>query len=159
VEVQAVAALHHVALPPRGQPPGTHAAAVARLRGVHPAEVGPRLPAARRLVEKSLDRAQSRTADPGNHATIGPLMRSGTFLRVLFVLYCIEVGVMLLLVPWSPAWDRAVIQVPSLAVHNLLLHPAMRGALSGFGLVHLVWGVHDLDRWLARRGVRARPST
>jgi hypothetical protein len=86
-------------------------------------------------------------------------MRSGTFLRALFVLYCIEVGVMLLLVPWSPTWDRAVTQIPSLTAHSILFHPALRGALSGFGLVHLVWGVHDLDRWLARRRIGERSSS
>ena len=35
-------------------------------------------------------------------------------------------------------------------LHDLLLHPAFRGAVSGFGVYHLVWGTHDLDRLLAR---------
>ncbi len=32
-----------------------------------------------------------------------------------------------------------------------LLHPIVRGAITGFGLVHLIWGAHDLDLWLAER--------
>lgn len=71
--------------------------------------------------------------------------------RILFLLYCIEVGVLLLLAPWSPSWDRAVIQIPSFQIQSLLAHGVVRGAISGFGLVHLVWGAHDLDGWLARR--------
>jgi len=78
-------------------------------------------------------------------------MESGSFVRVLFVLYCIEAGVLLLLAPWSASWDRTVIRIPNFAVQIFLAHPMFRGAISGFGLVHLVWGVHDLDRWLARR--------
>jgi len=78
-------------------------------------------------------------------------MRWGWLPQAFFVLYCIEAGVLLLLAPWSTSWDRTVIRVPSLAVQGVLAHPLLRGAVSGFGLVHLVWGVHDLDRWLARR--------
>lgn len=79
--------------------------------------------------------------------------------RILFVLYCIEVGVLLLLAPWSPMWDRAVTQIPSWSLHAVLLHPVFRGLISGFGLVHLTWGVHDLDRWLAERRLGGRSTT
>jgi hypothetical protein len=86
-------------------------------------------------------------------------MESGSFVRILFVLYCIEAGVLLLLAPWSPSWDRVVTRIPSFALQGLLFHPVFRGAVSGFGLVHLVWGVHDLDRWLVRRRLRERSTT
>jgi hypothetical protein len=79
-------------------------------------------------------------------------MWSGSsFARVLFFLYCIEAGVLMVLVPWSPSWDRAVTQIPDFSAQALLFHGALRGAVTGFGLVHLVFGVHDLDEWLARR--------
>lgn len=87
-------------------------------------------------------------------------MSSGSsFVRVLFVLYCIEAGVLMLLAPWSPSWDRAVTQIPSFSAQALLFHGALRGAVSGFGLVHLVWGVHDLDEWLARRKLGGHPTS
>jgi len=85
-------------------------------------------------------------------------MESGSLVRILFVLYCIEVGVLLLLAPWSPSWDRVVTRIPSFAVQGVLAHPVFRGAVSGFGLVHLVWGVHDLDRWLLRRKLGEHPT-
>lgn len=75
----------------------------------------------------------------------------GTTLRILFILYCVEAGVFLLLSPWSPRWDESVIQLSNLQLSSLLLHPTVRGAISGFGLVHLVWGAHDLDLWLTER--------
>lgn len=86
-------------------------------------------------------------------------MESGSFIRVLFVLYCIEAGVLLLLAPWSPSWDRVVTRVPSFALQGVLAHPIFRGGITGFGLVHLVWGVHDLDRWLLRRKLREHSTS
>jgi len=71
------------------------------------------------------------------------------FLRFVFVLYCTAVGVVLLLAPWTPGWDHMVAHLPGL---RLLGTPLLRGALSGFGLVHLVWGIHDLQELLRPDG-------
>ena len=38
----------------------------------------------------------------------------------------------------------------------MIAEPVVRGAVSGFGLVHLVWGAHDLLGWIERR--RSRES-
>ena len=65
----------------------------------------------------------------------------------------------MLLAPWSPSWDRAVTQIPNFSAQALLFHSALRGAVSGFGLIHLVWGVHDLDRWLAQRRLGERKTS
>lgn len=79
----------------------------------------------------------------------------GTF-RILFILYCVEAGVFLLLAPWSPRWDDTALRMPMIQLAGWLLHPAARGAVSGFGLVHLVWGAHDLDLWLGERAHAAK---
>lgn len=84
-------------------------------------------------------------------------MRWGLFTRVVFILYCLEAGVFLLLAPWSPAWDRAWLQLEIPRLYFLFRHPAVRGAVTGFGLVHLVWSAHDLDRLLSRRRWREAP--
>jgi len=78
-------------------------------------------------------------------------MRLAPIQRFLFILYCVEAGTFLLLAPWSSLWDRQVVQIPWAELRGLALHPLMRSALSGFGLVHLVWAAHDLDSWLVRR--------
>jgi hypothetical protein len=78
-------------------------------------------------------------------------MRFTTFLSLLFILYCAEAGVVLLFAAWSPVWDRTIIQLPLAMLRGLLLHPLFRGAVSGFGLVHLVWGAHDLHALLSRK--------
>lgn len=71
-------------------------------------------------------------------------------LHFVFVLYCATTGVVFLLLPWSPGYDQLLALLP---IHDLelLRHPAVRGAVSGFGVVHLVWGVHDLASILRRR--------
>jgi hypothetical protein len=78
-------------------------------------------------------------------------MRADLFFLVLFVLYCLEAGLFLVLAPWNGGWDRLAFQIPLAAVRDLLLSPGFRGAVTGFGLVHLVWGLHDLRALLDRR--------
>ncbi len=78
-------------------------------------------------------------------------MALGQIGRLLFVLYCVEAGVFLLLAPWSPMWERVLAHMPLGELYPLALRPIVRSAVSGFGLVHLVWGAHDLELWLERR--------
>ena len=65
----------------------------------------------------------------------------------VFILYCATVGVVLVVVPWSPGWDQMLTFLST--PFEWLRLPLLRGALSGFGLVHLVWCVHDVHH-LAR---------
>lgn len=82
-------------------------------------------------------------------------MRASFLFRVLFILYCVEAGTFLVLSPWSPIWDRTLIQIHIETLRLLCLHPITRAAVSGFGLIHLLWGAHDLDELIFRRRVRA----
>lgn len=84
-----------------------------------------------------------------------PPMRMSTFLTLLFILYCAEAGTLLIFAPWKPIWDRTVMPIPFQALRTFLLHPVVRGAVTGFGLVHLVLGAHDLHALLTRRKARA----
>ncbi len=65
-------------------------------------------------------------------------------LRYVFILYCASVGTVLVVVPWSPGWNQMLSHLS--APFEVLGTPLLRGALSGFGLVHLVWCVHDALR-------------
>ena len=83
----------------------------------------------------------------------GPV-RSRLF-RGLFVIYCVEAGLFLLIAPWREFWSTLVSRSALSETHLgvLLVVPWVRGAVSGFGLVHLVWGIHDLEGLLlGRRG-------
>lgn len=61
--------------------------------------------------------------------------------------------------PWVPSWDRSVLQLSFAMVPDLLLHPLLCGGVSGFGLVHLVWGLHDFQLWLDERRLRGRTTS
>lgn len=73
--------------------------------------------------------------------------------RLVFLAYFVEVGLLLLVVPWSPFWDRNYFLDlwPALAAltHNNLV----RGAVSGLGLINL-WAA--LAELAALFGMRAR---
>lgn len=61
----------------------------------------------------------------------------------IFIFYCVTVGLSLVLMPWSPGWSRMAGHLFDSPLGWLKV-PWIRGAISGFGLVHLVWGVFDL---------------
>lgn len=67
------------------------------------------------------------------------------------MLYCVEAGALLTLLPWTASWSQALLRLPHSDGLALASHPVLRGLVSGFGLVHLVWGAHDLEALLARR--------
>jgi hypothetical protein len=71
--------------------------------------------------------------------------------RALFVVYCLEAGIFLVMAPWSRAWLTLSTGFPFDGFRPFLLEPVVRGLLTGFGLVHLVWGAHDLELWLGSR--------
>lgn len=76
------------------------------------------------------------------------------FWRALFILYCVEAGLLLTILPWREGWDSLLVELPIPLLRDLLVLPLVRGAVSGFGLVHLVWGAHDLEDLFIRRRVR-----
>ena len=78
-------------------------------------------------------------------------MRWPPWTTLLFVIYCVEVGVFFVVAPWSATWDQAVITLPFPGLHALYLDPLFRSAVTGLGIVHIVWGAHDLEQWLAQR--------
>ncbi len=79
--------------------------------------------------------------------------------RIVFILYCIEAGALFFFVPWTTGWEHAVLRIPFVELRDLCLHPVLRGGVSGLGLVHLVWGAHDLDLLLASWKRHGHPSS
>jgi hypothetical protein len=66
-----------------------------------------------------------------------------SFLVVIYASYLINVGILLIIVPWSAGWSRLMFLIPT-GVAHVLDHPAMRGALSAFGALHLMLLVVEL---------------
>jgi hypothetical protein len=74
-------------------------------------------------------------------------MRGDGFLRLLFVLYCLEAGAFLTVAPWLAGWDHLSATLPFPALQTLLASNVARAACSGFGVVHLLWALHDIVTW------------
>lgn len=77
-------------------------------------------------------------------------MRSESLFRGVFLVYCVEAGLFLLLSPWLEAWNHAVLLLPFGSLRALFLSSWARATISGFGVLHLIWGAHDLDLFLRR---------
>ncbi len=72
--------------------------------------------------------------------------------RLLLVAYLVEVGLLLVFVPWSLFWERNYFADALPAVGLLTRSGFVRGAVSGLGLVSLAAGLADLWALLRRRG-------
>ena len=70
-------------------------------------------------------------------------------LHALLVLLCFEMGVILVYLPWSSFWEQNYFlsRFPSLI--HIMLHPALRGAVTGLGV---------LDILVAAGMIRRRPQ-
>lgn len=60
------------------------------------------------------------------------------------VAFFIEVGLLLIVVPWSSFWDRNYFGVVWPWLRPWFVNDYMRGAVSGLGFVNLFAGVADL---------------
>jgi hypothetical protein len=73
------------------------------------------------------------------------------FRRLLFVAYFLEVGLLLVLVPWSAFWERNYFVEMFPPLLDLLRNNYLRGGISGLGVVNLLVGFHDLSDLLMTR--------
>jgi hypothetical protein len=71
--------------------------------------------------------------------------------RLIFIAYFLEVGIVLVVAPWSTFWDRNYFT--SLIPHadTVLLSPYLRGAISGLGALTFGFGLIDLITLVFRR--------
>jgi hypothetical protein len=70
-------------------------------------------------------------------------------LRVLLILVWLELGMLLVLVPWLSSWETNYFLNRFPVLIPILLNPYVRGAISGLGI---------LDALLALQSFRRRPS-
>jgi hypothetical protein len=71
--------------------------------------------------------------------------------RLLLVAYFIEVGLLLVLVPWSPFWERNYFLTAFPALLDVIRNNYVRGGVSGLGVVNLLMGFSELASVLLAR--------
>lgn len=69
---------------------------------------------------------------------------------VIFIVFCLEIGVVLLVLPWSEYWDNNFFAnfLTSWALEwtELWRNAYFRGAVSGLGIINIVISVSELFR-------------
>jgi hypothetical protein len=77
-----------------------------------------------------------------------------TVRRLLFAAYFLEVGLLLIVLPWTSFWDRNYLFELVPAVREVVLSAYVRGAVSGLGLLNVALGLADVSAavsdWLDR---------
>ena len=64
--------------------------------------------------------------------------------RVLWMVLFLEVGLLLVVVPWSTYWDRNLFLREWPSARSVVVSPYVRGAVTGLGLVNLAGAVADV---------------
>jgi hypothetical protein len=67
-------------------------------------------------------------------------------LRVVILMVWLEVGLTLILVPWSDIWDANYFLYQNPALGIFLKNPFLRGAISGLGLINVLLSVGAFRR-------------
>jgi polyferredoxin len=72
--------------------------------------------------------------------------RKGSVLirRLVYVAFFLEVGLLLVVLPWSTFWERNYFAEALPVLQPFLTNNFVRGAVTGLGLVNLVAGFADL---------------
>ena len=87
--------------------------------------------------------------------TSAPL--TNRLLRIILFLLCVELGALLVFVPWSAFWEHNFFLSRYPDLIPVLLNPFLRGAISGLGLLDF-WVAVTLVRRPRARSARAAAS-
>jgi len=73
------------------------------------------------------------------------------FTRILFAVYFLEAGLILIVAPWSGFWDRNFFASSLPILAPVLANPYLRGGVSGVGAITALAGLAEIGGVLAAR--------
>jgi hypothetical protein len=76
----------------------------------------------------------------------GPPDRARTITNIFFILFCVEIGLVLFLLPWTLLWDNNYFFSLTPQWNPFWLSTYLRGAISGVGVVNLWIGMAEAWR-------------
>ena len=79
-------------------------------------------------------------------------------LRVILIVLCLEMGAILLYLPWSNFWEQNYFlgHLPQ-GLRMFLLHSSFRGIVSGLGVLDILVGVSMIQSKVEPSNVPPRP--
>jgi hypothetical protein len=78
--------------------------------------------------------------------------------RLMFVGFFLEIGFVLVVIPWSAFWDRNYFAQILPPLQDLITNNFFRGAVSGLGVINVIAGVTELLSMLLARSTD-RPAS
>ena len=72
-------------------------------------------------------------------------------IRLLLIIFFLEVGLVLAVAPWSAYWERNYFAGLIPMLHAVITNAFFRGAVSGLGLVNLAAAIAELRSLLSAR--------
>ncbi len=94
-------------------------------------------------MEQTLSGYRTNDAAPTGFGS-GP--RPSVVPRIFFILFCLEIGLVLLLLPWTPLWDNNYFFSLTPDWNLFWYSTYLRGAISGVGLVNIWIAVAEVWR-------------
>jgi hypothetical protein len=79
-------------------------------------------------------------------------------LIVLYVGYLVQVGLLMIMLPWSDAWSVMLVRLPT-SLAMWLDSPAVKGMVSAYGVLHLALLAVDLKSDAPPGSIRAMSDT
>ena len=81
-------------------------------------------------------------------------------LRAILIVLCLEMGAMLLYLPWSNFWEQNYFlhHLPT-ALRSLLLHSSFRGVVSGLGVLDILVALSLIQSKTGSASVPPRASS
>ena len=73
-----------------------------------------------------------------------PESKSSKVLFVVYVLYCLEVGIFLMIYPWILSWEQNFLLYQFPFLKGLFLDFFFRGAVSGLGIANIILGTWEV---------------
>jgi hypothetical protein len=96
--------------------------------------------------------ATNPEAPPHDHETAMPIWMRRISL-VIFVAFCLEVGLLLAVLPWTRVWTDNALLLDLPWLRPVIEHGFVRGVVSGIGLVDLWLGISEAVQYREpRRG-------
>jgi hypothetical protein len=78
-------------------------------------------------------------------------------IRLLLIIFFLEVGLVLAVAPWSTYWERNYFAGLLPMMHVVITNSFFRGAVSGLGVVNLAAALAELRSLLAARRTHRQP--
>ena len=67
--------------------------------------------------------------------------------HIIYILYSLEVGILLLFLPWSAIWENNYLLYLYPKLRPVVSNPFLKGAVLGLGIVNILIGIQEIAQF------------